>query len=206
MLVSSLVTVSILALAAAPDNNVEWNGLSHYPIYDREPECPLGGEAFAVSLKCWHLDLTAVRARVFDGSEVFVNGTFSHNDGPYDVWTVQIPSTAANTISYFLEVTDGTDTDYVSPAGITDAAPVGNGWTLNFTTLEHAPLGATVAAGGVVFRVWAPNALSARVAGEFNGWNTTAHPMTKTGEYWARFVAGAVAGLEYKYIFNNRDR
>jgi 1,4-alpha-glucan branching enzyme len=40
------------------------------------------------------------------------------------------------------------------------------------------------------------------VAGEFNGWNTTSLPMTKTGGYFTRKVAAPVnANQQYKYVF-----
>ncbi len=60
---------------------------------------------------------------------------------------------------------------------------------------------------GVTFRVWAPNATSVGVKGQFNGWSTAT--LTKEGSsgYWSRDVAGAVAGQEYKYVINgNMDR
>ena len=45
---------------------------------------------------------------------------------------------------------------------------------------------------GVVFRVWAPNALSVSVVGDFNEWNPDAHYMYKldnTG-VWELFIEG----------------
>jgi 1,4-alpha-glucan branching enzyme len=37
------------------------------------------------------------------------------------------------------------------------------------------------ATSGVTFRTWAPNASSVNVAGSFNGWNTTTHPLVAEG-------------------------
>jgi 1,4-alpha-glucan branching enzyme len=61
---------------------------------------------------------------------------------------------------------------------------------------------------GVTFRVWAPNASSVYVPGQFNNWSTTATPLAKemtngvwTG-VWSADVAGAVAGEQYKYFIN----
>ncbi|HEY3242396.1 MAG TPA: alpha amylase C-terminal domain-containing protein [Phycisphaerae bacterium] len=202
MIVQSIFVLSSLLFCADHDNNVEWAGISHLPIYDRQPKCPLAGETFTAKFKTWHFDITSARARVFDGNVTWVDANWVANEGPYDVWAAQVPATGSNTISYYFEITDGTDTDYLSPIGMTEDAPTGDGWTLNFTTLDHAPLGATVATGGVVFRVWAPGASIARVAGQFNGWSTTSLPMTNTSGYWAKFVSGAVAGQEYKFVFN----
>ena len=58
---------------------------------------------------------------------------------------------------------------------------------------------------GVTFRVWAPNASSVGVKGQFNGWGTSA--LTKEGSsgYWSRDVAGAVVGQQYKYVINGTE-
>ncbi|MCC6546857.1 alpha amylase C-terminal domain-containing protein [Candidatus Sumerlaeota bacterium] len=67
------------------------------------------------------------------------------------------------------------------------------------------PLGSTFVptgdGGGVVFRVWAPNANAINVVGQFNGFNTTANPMTKDAatNYWSAWIPTAVLGQEYKY-------
>ena len=64
--------------------------------------------------------------------------------------------------------------------------------------------GSTPYNGGVTFRVWAPNASSVRVAGEFNGWSSTANSLVAEGTsgVWSIDVPGAQAGQEYKYVIN----
>ncbi|MGE5198540.1 MAG: 1,4-alpha-glucan branching protein GlgB [Rhodospirillaceae bacterium] len=54
---------------------------------------------------------------------------------------------------------------------------------------------------GVHFAVWAPNAGSVSVAGDFNGWDTAAHPLTLRPEagVWEGFVPGVGPGASYKY-------
>lgn len=54
---------------------------------------------------------------------------------------------------------------------------------------------------GVYFAVWAPNAKSVHVVGEFNEWDITADPMEKTGDIgvFEAFVPGACEGQLYKY-------
>lgn len=54
---------------------------------------------------------------------------------------------------------------------------------------------------GVVFRVWAPNALSVSVVGDFNGWDKTANFMYKISEpgVWELFIEGIQQGEIYKY-------
>lgn len=64
-------------------------------------------------------------------------------------------------------------------------------------------LGAMPYDGGVTFRVWAPNASSVGVRGDFNSWNPT--PMVSEGSsgYWSVDISGAQAGQEYMYFINN---
>lgn len=53
---------------------------------------------------------------------------------------------------------------------------------------------------GVVFRVWAPNALSVSVVGGFNNWNKTSNYMNKIGfGSWEVFVEGIEPFEIYKY-------
>lgn len=53
---------------------------------------------------------------------------------------------------------------------------------------------------GVMFRVWAPNALSVSVVGSFNDWNQTSHFMQKlSGGCWELFIQGVNPLESYKY-------
>lgn len=55
---------------------------------------------------------------------------------------------------------------------------------------------------GVLFAVWAPNAQSVSVKGDFNGWNNDSHPMyarTDHSGIWELFVPGIAEGTVYKY-------
>jgi len=60
---------------------------------------------------------------------------------------------------------------------------------------------------GVGFAVWAPNARSVRVIGEFNHWQGTAHAMRSLGVsgVWELFVPGIGAGRAYKFEILGRD-
>lgn len=61
---------------------------------------------------------------------------------------------------------------------------------------------------GVTFRTWAPHAASVSVAGEFNGWSTAAHPMTRESAesgLWSADVPGAAAGQAYKFVINGNQ-
>jgi 1,4-alpha-glucan branching enzyme len=58
---------------------------------------------------------------------------------------------------------------------------------------------------GVRFAVWAPNAISVTVAGEFNEWDIRRHPMRRrNGGVWEIFIPGLGEGAAYKYNVRSR--
>ncbi|MGF1574200.1 MAG: alpha-amylase family glycosyl hydrolase [Sumerlaeia bacterium] len=73
---------------------------------------------------------------------------------------------------------------------------------------QNYPLGATLVpeseGSGAVFRVWAPNATSAVVRGQFNNFSATTNPMqfNQTTGIWSAYVPNAVENQEYKYFLN----
>ncbi|MEI6592116.1 MAG: 1,4-alpha-glucan branching protein GlgB [Holophagaceae bacterium] len=54
---------------------------------------------------------------------------------------------------------------------------------------------------GVSFAVWAPNAKSVAVVGDFNGWDGRCHPLRQPGAngFWETFVPGVGVGALYKF-------
>ena len=57
------------------------------------------------------------------------------------------------------------------------------------------------------FRVWAPNADAVAVVGEFNRWNTKAHPLQREeGGNWALEIKGARAGQQYQFYLENGEK
>ena len=54
---------------------------------------------------------------------------------------------------------------------------------------------------GVNFAVWAPNATSVSIVGDFNNWDGRRHPMRKhiPSGFWELFVPGLGEGTLYKY-------
>ncbi|MBD3368519.1 MAG: hypothetical protein GF405_10170, partial [Candidatus Eisenbacteria bacterium] len=106
----ALLFISTFALplgAAAPDNNVEWDGISHYALLDRTPACPLSGQSFALRMQSWDNDLTAVRVRLDDGGVSYYDAALVGSRGPYDVWEATVPAPSGSTIEFLFEVTDG---------------------------------------------------------------------------------------------------
>ncbi len=56
-------------------------------------------------------------------------------------------------------------------------------------------------AAGTYFAVWAPNARTVHVIGDFNGWNRSSHPLRprESSGIWEGFIRGIGAGSVYKY-------
>ena len=54
---------------------------------------------------------------------------------------------------------------------------------------------------GVAFAVWAPNAGSVSVVGDFDGWDGRLHPMRSLGAsgIWELFIPGVLPGSRYKF-------
>jgi 1,4-alpha-glucan branching enzyme len=54
---------------------------------------------------------------------------------------------------------------------------------------------------GVAFAVWAPQAASVSVVGDFNGWNGSGHQMRRLGNsgVWELFIPNLTAGMLYKF-------
>lgn len=60
--------------------------------------------------------------------------------------------------------------------------------------------------GSVVFRVWAPNAVSISVVGDFNGWDRKANPMEKKDDsVWECVVSQIDDYANYKYSVEHLD-
>ena len=58
---------------------------------------------------------------------------------------------------------------------------------------------------GVIFRVWAPNAESVSIVGDFNGWDKTANVMKKDGGIFELFVKGLKQYDNYKYCVKSQN-
>ncbi|GAB3862210.1 1,4-alpha-glucan branching protein GlgB [Nocardioides maradonensis] len=60
---------------------------------------------------------------------------------------------------------------------------------------------------GTSFAVWAPNARSVRVVGDFNGWDGNATPLRLLdgSGVWETFVPGVGSGATYQYVVEGAD-
>ena len=66
-------------------------------------------------------------------------------------------------------------------------------------------LGAHPAENGYVFRVYAPNARSVRLVGDFNGWDKTVPPMERDGGFFTETVPAAKKFDCYKFYIEHPD-
>ena len=80
-------------------------------------------------------------------------------------------------------------------------------WRAGIYTNAHKKLGAHRLDNGFWFAVWAPNADSVHVTGDFNDWDKAAHPMEKDSEtgVWQRVVKSAQPGQCYKFCITPKD-
>jgi 1,4-alpha-glucan branching enzyme len=70
----------------------------------------------------------------------------------------------------------------------------------------YEKLGAHVFGDGTQFAVWAPNAASVAVVGDFNGWDPRAHPMHGSDAgVWTAKVPAAKQGSLYKFHVVSKD-
>src|SRR5437667_106939 len=60
---------------------------------------------------------------------------------------------------------------------------------------------------GTAFAVWAPNARSVAVVGDFSSWDGRLHPMRSLGSsgIWELFVPGVEEGSKYKFELRTQD-
>ena len=71
----------------------------------------------------------------------------------------------------------------------------------------YEKLGAHAQEQGTHFAVWAPNAASVSIVGDFNGWNPSSHNLSARDDssgIWETFVPGVRPGTLYKYHIASR--
>lgn len=193
----------LLCLLGGSDNDVDWTRVTHIVWQDLRPTCPVDRQPFSILFYAGRGDIQSARVRVDDGGTVYwLDAYYDGYRGIHDIWRADVPAAAANQVRYYMELTDGSDVDYLSASGMSDGPPTDGGFLVDFATLSHAPYGATLLNNGIgaVFRVWAPGAAQCSVRGEFNAWG--ASPMTRVGEDFIGRVNNARDGQQYKFYFS----
>ncbi len=160
---------------------------------------PAGGQ---VAIRAWRPDAAEVTAVLAEDGER-VKLTQIHPAGLFEglVDGEQVPR-------YRLEVADGervftVDDPYrfLPTLGEIDQHLLGEGRHERLWEKLGAHERTLDGVAGTSFAVWAPNARSVRVVGDFNGWDGRLHPMRSLGPagVWELFMPGARAGARYKY-------
>ena len=68
---------------------------------------------------------------------------------------------------------------------------------------SQSGMGAIPFSGGVAFRVWALNVDGVSVAGDFNGWSSSAHSLDSEGNgFWSADVPVAKIDQQYKFVIH----
>ena len=78
---------------------------------------------------------------------------------------------------------------------------------MNQSIFNPRGMGAIPLDGAISFRVWAPHADSVMVIGDFNDWNSGAHPLIREdGGMWSAEVVEARVGDQYQFEITNGDK
>ncbi len=169
---------------------------------------PYGG---AVTVRTLKPLASSVIAEMSDGASVELRHEFE------GVWVGVLPT--AKVPDYRIRVTYGdgiehtTDDPYrfLPTLGEVDLHLIGEGrheelWNvLGAHVREYTgPMGPV---RGTSFAVWAPNARAIRLVGDFNQWDSAAHPMRSLGSsgIWELYVPGVGEGTRYKFEILGSD-
>jgi 1,4-alpha-glucan branching enzyme len=192
-----LAVVVVLALAQAAAAFPSWMGV--YGAYERHDGDNPGTFTILMNQDYWGLH-AEVGIRVDSGAWNAYPMTYAGNVSGNSMWTYT-PAAAfpgGSTITFYFHGYDNWGGHIYDNNGGSNHA-----WTVPVTGSSQSGMGAMPYAGGVGFRVWAPNATTVHVAGDFNGWSGTATELVaEGGGMWSIDVAGAAAGDEYKYVID----
>jgi 1,4-alpha-glucan branching enzyme len=159
-------------------------------------------------VRCWRPEASTV-AVVTDGGDP-VEAERTHPDGFFEAHLPELPKAAG----YRLRVTYADYTyDLWDPFafwptfGDVDLHLVGEGRHEELWNRMGATVTEVDGVSGTAFAVWAPNARSVRVIGDFNSWDGRLHPMRMLGSsgVWEIFVPDVGSGHTYKYEIVTAD-
>lgn len=129
-----LVALTVVAftspiLAAAPDGDVEWDGIfADTTAHFVDPLAPVAGGPLTLRLRAWADDLTGARCQLFYAgadAQAAVPMQRTGREGPFDIWSCEVEAipAGATEVYYRFAVTDGDDTDHY------DAGAPDDDWT-----------------------------------------------------------------------------
>lgn len=128
--ITLLLLCAAPALAAAPDGDVEWDGVfaDTTPRFV-DPPVPVAGGPLGLTLRAWANDLTGASCKLFYAgvdAQAEVPMRKVRTEGAFDYWRCDVDAIPQGTgeVYYRFAVTDGDDTDYY------DAGDFGDDWTV----------------------------------------------------------------------------
>jgi 1,4-alpha-glucan branching enzyme len=175
-----------------------------------DPHAVLGAHAMAggTVVRAFHPDASAVELLPAGGDDVEMQAL---GDG---LWAAQLPGLRPP-LGYRLRFrfADGQDWERDDPyrflptLGELDLHLIGEGRHERLWEVLGAHPRTIDGTAGVAFAVWAPNARSVRVVGDFDRWDGRLFPMRSLGAsgVWELFVPGIGPGELYKYEIVGRD-
>ncbi|HZR94640.1 MAG TPA: 1,4-alpha-glucan branching protein GlgB [Gaiellaceae bacterium] len=164
-----------------------------------------------VVVRAYRPDASAVRVQPANGKQAAVEAELKD---PAGLWEALLPS-ARLPLEYELEVEypDGNTYTLRDPyaflptLGELDLHLVGEGRHEEIYERLGAHVRELDGVVGTAFAVWAPNARSVSVVGDFNSWDVRLHPMRTLGSsgVWELFVPGVEEGTKYKFEIRTQD-
>jgi len=199
--------VSDMAIAAAPPRD-EIARLARGEHHD--PHSILGAHPVA--------DGSVIRAFHPDASGAAIvapGGTMEMSSLGDGLWAAHVPERAPHELGYRLRFTfpDGNTWEREDPyrfgptIGEVDLHLIGEGTHERLYDVLGAHPRTHQGVVGVSFSVWAPNARSVRIVGDFDRWDGRLLPLRSMGSsgVWELFVPGIGPGELYKYEILGRD-
>jgi 1,4-alpha-glucan branching enzyme len=173
-----------------------------FPLHD--PHARLGAhpEGGATVLRAWQPAARRVVALLDDGREVALDPV-----GGEGLFEGRVPGRVER---YRLSVDGDVVEDpyrFAPTLGELDLHLIGEGRHRELWRCLGARVREHQGVAGTAFAVWAPNARSVRVVGDWNGWDARRHPMRALGRsgVWELFVPGVGPGARYKYEVHPAD-
>ncbi len=154
-------------------------------------------------IRAWHPDAKSIEVIPHAGKKSLGQMILE----PEGLFELHLPR-RKNPFVYQLRVTskDGSVSEYYDPYQFgeyvlhqNDLEPLQLYRHLGSLQIDHK-LSATQSVTGVLFKVYAPNARSVSVVGDFNNWDGRCHPMASADDgIWRLFVPGIKNGDLYKF-------
>ena len=179
--------------------------LGRHPRPGGAPDGAPGG----VVVRAFRPDAVAMRVVIEDGKTVDMQKTH-----PAGLFEAEVPAEGTDAYGLEADYPDGVSIGFEDPyrfgptVGELDTYLFGEGRHHRLWEVMGARTTTHQGVHGTAFSVWAPNARSVRVVGDFNLWDGRVHPMRSLGAsgIWEVFLPGVEAGCRYKYEILTQNR